>query len=67
MSHLASGGLECEGFLGLATSRILSRHLASFSPTHNPISVSQPADSRLHRRQGGSKIAVKNRDFSETT
>ena len=36
-----------ERFLGLATSRILSRHLASFSPTHIAISVSQPAAARF--------------------
>ena len=36
-----------ERFLGLAISRILSRHLASFSPTHIAISVSQPAAARF--------------------
>jgi hypothetical protein len=38
---------EKERFSGLATSRILSRHLASFSPTHIAIGVSQPAVARF--------------------
>ena len=44
---VAGCAASIEGFLGLATSRILSRHLASFSPTHIAISVSQPAAPRF--------------------
>ena len=40
-------GALIERFLGLATTRILCRHLASFSPTEIAISVSQPPAPRF--------------------